>query len=117
MRTLDNDKHKSQLNMKNVFLKSMFVGLVFMFFACGETNTVESGTYQGTVDEVEPEKTEIYVKTDDDKTLELYFTEETVLSRGGNEVEFSELQKGQKVEVEVEKVGKRLDPISVKIME
>lgn len=103
--------------MKNVVLKSMFAGLMFMFFACGETNTVESGTYQGTVDEVEPEKTEIYVKTDDNKTLELYFTDETVLSRGGNEVEFSELQKGQKVEVEVEKVGKRLDPLTVKILE
>ncbi|MGY5851677.1 hypothetical protein [Salegentibacter sp. F14] len=103
--------------MKNVILKSMFAGLVFMFLACGETSTVESGTYQGTVDEVEPEKTEIYVKTDDNKTLELYFTDETVLSRDGNEVEFSALQKGQKVEVEVEKVGKRLDPISVKILE
>lgn len=103
--------------MKNAVLKSMFAGLVFMFFACGENNTVESGTYQGTVDEVVPEETEIYVITDDDQTLELYFTDETVLSRDGNMVEFSELQQGQKVEVEVEKVGERLDPISVKILE
>ncbi|WP_372920554.1 hypothetical protein [Salegentibacter sp.] len=103
--------------MKSAILKSMFAGLIFMFFACGDTDTVESGTYQGTVDEVEPEKTEIYVKTDDDKTLELYFTDETVLSRAGNEVDFSELQKGQKVEVEVEKVGKRLDPLTVKILD
>lgn len=103
--------------MKNVVLKSMFAGLVFMFFACGETNTVESGTYQGTIDEVVPAETEIYVKTDDNKTLELYFTDETVLSRGGSEVEFSELQKGQQVEVEVEKVGEKLDPLSVKILE
>ncbi|HSP12012.1 MAG TPA: hypothetical protein VLO29_05750 [Salegentibacter sp.] len=103
--------------MKNAILKSMFAGLIFMFFACGETDTVESGTYQGTIDEVNAEKTEIYVKTDDNKTLELYFTEETLLSRGGTEVDFSELQKGQKVEVEVEKVGKRLDPLTVKILE
>lgn len=103
--------------MKNVVLKSMFAGLVFMFFACGETNTVESGTYQGTIDEVVPAETEIYVKTDDNKTLELYFTDETVLSRGGSEVEFSELQKGQQVEVEVEKVGEKLDPLTVKILE
>lgn len=103
--------------MKKALLKSMFAGLIMMFFACGETNTVESGTYQGTVDEVAPEKTEIYVKTEDNKTLELYFTDETVLSRGGNEVDFSELQEGQKVEVEVERVGKRLDPLTVKILD
>lgn len=86
--------------------------------ACGEsTDVVESGTYQGNIKEVEADKTEIYVTTSDDKTLELYFTETTSLTRNGNEVEFSELKKGQKVEVEVEKNGKRLDPISVKILE
>lgn len=91
---------------------------ILLFFACGEsTDVVESGTYQGTISEVEAEKDEIYVTTDDDKTLELYFTENTSLTRGGSEVEFSELEEGQKVEVEVEKVGKRLDPISVKIMD
>lgn len=91
---------------------------ILLFFACGEsTDVVESGTYQGTIKEVEPEKTEIYVTTDDDKTLELYFTENTSLTRNGSEVEFSELKEGQKVEVEVEKVGQRLDPVSVKIME
>lgn len=103
--------------MKNAFLKSTFAGMVFLFFACGGNNTVESGTYQGTVDEVVPEETEIYVVTDDNQTLELYFTDETVLSRDGTVVEFSELQQGQKVEVEVERVGERLDPISVKILE
>jgi cold shock CspA family protein len=39
------------------------------------------------------------------------------LTKGGESADFSALEKGQKVEVEVEKVGKRLDPISVKIME
>lgn len=88
------------------------------FISCGErTDTVESGTYQGTIKEVEPSKTEIYVETADEKTLELYFTEETTLTRNGNEVEFSELEEGQQVEVEVKKTGKRLDPIAVKILE
>lgn len=91
---------------------------ILLFFACGEsTDVVESGTYQGTIKEVEAEKTEIYVTTDDNKTLELYFTETTSLTRNGSEVDFSALEEGQKVEVEVEKVGQRLDPISVKIME
>lgn len=89
------------------------------FFACagGDTDVVESGTYQGTVKEVEPEKTEIYVETQDNKTLELYFTESTSLSRNGESVDFSTLETGQQVEVEVKKVGQRLDPISVEILE
>ncbi|APG59816.1 hypothetical protein [Christiangramia salexigens] len=104
--------------MKSTILKGLLFSTILLFFACGEsTDVVESGTYQGTVKEVEADKTEIYVTTSDDKTLELYFTENTSLTRAGNEVEFSELKEGQKVEVEVEKTGKRLDPISVKILE
>ncbi|MFT5596067.1 MAG: putative cupredoxin-like copper-binding protein [Cryomorphaceae bacterium] len=91
--------------------------MLFLFAACESTDVVESGTYSGNVDEVEADKTEIYVKTDDGKTLELYFTDETSLTAAGEEVDFSMLEEGMSVEVEVEKVGKRLDPISVKIME
>ncbi|MDX1544175.1 MAG: hypothetical protein R3214_09535 [Christiangramia sp.] len=104
--------------MRSVILKGLMYSTILLFFACGEsTDVVESGTYQGTIKEVEAEKTEIYVTTDDNKTLELYFTETTSLTRNGSEVDFSALEEGQKVEVEVEKVGQRLDPISVKIME
>lgn len=105
--------------MKSNFLRSIGLGFFLLaFVACGEnTDVVESGTYQGTIEEVEPSKTEIYVKTEDDKTLELYFTDQTELTRNGSTVQFSELEKGQKVEVEVEKVGQRLDPIAVRILE
>lgn len=92
--------------------------LMFFFTSCGEkTDVVESGTYQGTVEEVEADKTEIYVKTADDQLLELYFTESTTLTKNGQTVDFSELKEGQKVEVEVKTEGKRLDPVSVKILE
>jgi len=99
-------------------LVAAFAVLALVFTSCGEkTDVVESGTYQGTIKEVEPEKTEIYVETADGKTLELYFTDTTTLTRDGNTVEFSELVEGQNVEVQVEKTGKRLDPISVIILE
>lgn len=92
--------------------------LMFFMAACGEkTDVVDSGVYQGTVEEVEAAKTEIYVKTDDNKLLELYFTESTTLTRNGQTVAFGELAEGQKVEVEVKKEGMRLDPVSVKILE
>ncbi len=92
--------------------------MIPLLYACSEgTDVVESGTYQGTVDEVEPEKTEIYVETQDNKRLELYFNENTSLTRNGETVAFDQLEKGQQVEVEVEKVGQRLEPIAVRIME
>jgi cold shock protein len=92
--------------------------ILFILASCGEkTDVVESGVYQGTVKEVEADKSEIYVKTADGKLLELYFTETTTLTKGGQTVEFSELAEGKKVEVEVKKEGKRLDPVSVKILE
>lgn len=90
----------------------------FALVSCGgQTDVVDPGTYTGTVDKVEAEETEIYVKTADDKTLELYFTDETKLMQDGKPVEFSALEKGQNVEVKVEKEGKRLDPVKVKILE
>lgn len=92
--------------------------ILTVFTSCaGDTDVVESGTYSGVIDKVEADKSEIYVKTDNDKMLELYFTESTTLTRAGETVEFSALEKGQNVEVEVEKVGQRLDPISVTILE
>jgi cold shock protein len=101
-------------------LKFLFlVCSLIVFSSCGggKTDVVESGVYQGTVEEVEADKTEIYVKTADGKLLELYFTETTTLTRSGAPVNFDQLAEGQKVEVEVIKEGKRLDPVSVKIME
>ncbi|SDG61509.1 hypothetical protein [Psychroflexus sediminis] len=97
---------------------SMLSLIILMLTACGgNTDVVDSGTYEGTIEEVEADKTEIYVKTLDDQTLELYFTDQTTLTKSGEKVDFSALQKGQRVVVEVERVGKRLDPLSVKILE
>lgn len=101
--------------------KSLLLALLFMvpfLYSCEEgTDVVESGTYVGTLQEVEPEKTEIYVETEDGKVLELYFTETTTLTHNGETVGFEHLQEGGRVEVEVEKVGQRLEPIAVRIVE
>lgn len=102
--------------MKN-FKALAFALIAVVVLSCNDsTDVVESGTYEGTIKKVEADKSEIYVQTEDDKTLELYFTDETQLTQNGRKVEFSVLKKDQKVEVEVEKVGKRLDPISVKVL-
>lgn len=103
--------------MKKTLFSLTIIATLFLF-SCGQsTDVVDTGTYEGTIDEVEPEKTEIYVETDDGKTLELYFTDATTLTQDGVDVEFSQLEEGQRVEVEVERIGKRLDPIAVRILE
>lgn len=96
----------------------MTIALLSMYSCSNnETDVVDSGTYQGMVDEVEPEKSEIYVETENDQRLELYFTETTELTQNGQPVAFDALEEGQRVEVTVEKVGQRLDPVAVNILE
>ncbi len=102
---------------KHSLIISFVAAIAFLISCSGDTDVVESGTYKGEIQKVKPDETEIYVSTDKDKTLELYFTDETELTQDGKMVDFSELEKGQKVEVKVEKVGKRLDPLTVKILE
>lgn len=99
-------------------IKLLTIASVFFFFtACeSKTDVVESGSYTGKIDKVEADEREIYVIADG-KRLELYFTDSTKLTKNGAEAQFSELAKDKTVEVEVKKVGKRLDPVSVNIVE
>lgn len=111
---------KSGNVMKKGVLKLGSITLMLLLFsACGgeSTDVVESGTYEGTIEEVNPDESEIYVKTPDDKTLELYFIETTELAKDTVSVPFDSLATGQKVRVEVEKVGQRLNPLRVEILE
>jgi len=104
--------------MKKSIVFQILAALALLVSSCGgHTDVVDSGTYKGTVKEVEADKTEIYVTLEDNKTIELYFTETTTLTKAGKEVAFSELSEGKRVQVEVKKVGKRLDPIAVEILE
>ena len=106
--------------MKKLILGALLSG-AFLLNSCGETketNVVESGTYQGTTEEVEADKKEIYVRTSDDKLVELYFTEETtVMTNTGEMSSFDALKENGKVEITVEKKGNKNVPISVKILE
>ncbi len=108
------------MTMRSLIVKlgSFALLLVFMVACGGEsTETVESGTYEGTIQEVNAEESEIYVNISDEQTLELYFIEETELVKDTTAVPFDSLAAGQKVRIEVEKVGQRLDPLRVEILE
>lgn len=94
----------------------MLVGMIAAA-GCGESiDVVNAGTYDGTVDKVVPEEEEIYVSLDDGKKLELYFTEQTELLRGGSAVPFSELSQGADIRVTVEREGNRNVPTRVEIL-
>jgi len=88
-------------------MKKLIIGILwggtFLFNSCGEnknTHVVNSGTYQGVAEEVEPGEKEIYVRTSDDKLIELYFTEETkVMTNDGEISSFDVLKEIGKVEI------------------
>ena len=54
---------------------------------------------------------------EDGKVLELYFSDATQLTQGGQVVAFEALKNGQKLEVQVEKEGSKLKPLTVVILE
>jgi len=80
-----------------------------------DTAVVESGTYEGTITEVNADEQEIYVSVPETGTLELYFTDSTRVMGDTTQLSFDALQTNQQVAVEVNKVGQRLDPVTVTI--
>jgi hypothetical protein len=104
-------KIKKLITMQKALIKFMALSFTGFLVACGG-----SGTYKGAIKQVKPEENEIYVKHKD-KELELYFTDSTQLMQNGKSVPFDKLKADQKVSVKVEKVGKRLNPLKVKITE
>ncbi len=96
---------------------TVFLAIAFAAGCGSKTEVVDSGTYPGTIKKVEADKREIYVNLEEGKILELYFTDETVLTKNDKPAEFSELAAGQKVKVTVERTGNRLDPTAVNILE
>jgi len=99
------------------FAWAFFLALVLVGCGGEETTTVvDSGTYEGTISELNVDEREIYVDVPNTGTLELYFTDSTRVLRDSVQSSFDSLSVDQKVAVEVEKVGQRLDPVTVQIM-
>lgn len=105
-----------QIKSFNLLMLGLFIASLFTNCGSG-TDVVDSGEYTGVIKKVVPEEQEIYVTTDEGQTLELYFTEETRLTRQGEPANFSQLEKDQNVSVTLTRVGNRLDPDSVAILE
>jgi phosphoenolpyruvate-protein kinase (PTS system EI component) len=103
--------------MKFEFRKRIFgFALIAAIIAHTAPVLAAAVTLEGVIDKVVPEKTEIYVLADG-KRHELYFNEKTEVTQAGQKVAFAILKKSQKVKVTADKVGKRLDPIKVEVLE
>ena len=105
------------MSKRMLYVTNFVLAVVFLVSCGSQTDIVDSGTYSGTIKKVEADKREIYVTLEDEKVIELYFTDETVLTKNEQPAEFSELTAGQKVSVTVERTGNRLDPTAVNILE
>lgn len=107
----------SSLSMRAFSVALGILLLVGFLAGCGgdDAAVVESGTYTGTITEVNAEEREIYVDVPQTGTVELYFVDSTRVLRDTTEVSFDALQTNQTVTVEIEKVGQRLDPVTVTV--
>ena len=106
----------------NALAPALTLLAVFALLGCGADNNqqqpaVQSGTYQGTIEEVNAGEREIYVRTDDGdgQVLELYFTDQTTVQQAGQPADFTALAVGQQVEVDVQAAEGELTPLSVTI--
>lgn len=82
-----------------------------------DTDLVPSGTYTGRARIVDREEKEIYLDLEDNRTLELYTSNDTEFMRNGEQVDFDALEQGQRLEVEVERQGESLKPLRVRILQ
>jgi len=108
--------------MKNV-QRTVLLGMLSLLLAssvltgCGGVDVVDAGSYEGVVDEAKPGEKEIYVTLADGRKLELYFTDQTTLHQGGEVADFSVLESGMRVRVEVTREGNRNVPQKVEILQ
>lgn len=101
----------------SIVLTALFF-IAFAMVGCGaKVTAVDSGTYEGSISQVKPSEQEIYVQIREGQKLELYFTPETTLTQNDETVPFEQLAADQQVSVEVKRVGNRLDPVAVEILQ
>jgi hypothetical protein len=90
----------------------LLAGLV----ALPATAQTSQSIVEGTIVKVVPKETEIYVESGGVKH-EYYFGPKTKVLKGKADAAFADLKVGMKVKVTADKKGKRLDPVTVEILE
>lgn len=81
-----------------------------------ESVAAKTSEIEGEIVKIVPAKREIYVLSAE-KKHEYYFNDTTTVTKGDSAAQFDDLKTGMKVKVTANKIGKRLDPTAVKILE
>lgn len=103
--------------IKNIasFLVAFSITLSFSSGASALTTPLTS-EIEGVIVKVVPSEREIYVESEG-KKHEYYFNPMTKVVHGNEERKYEDLKKGMRVKVSANKIGKRLDPLEVRILE
>ena len=89
--------------------------LLSALFATG-ANSVGNHEAEGKIVKIEAAEREIYIFSQGEK-LEYYFNKDTEVSEKGQPKRYEDLKEGQSVRVSSKKIGKRLDPLKVEILD
>lgn len=102
------------------FSRTLIVCILFVVAGCGseggDATSVDSGSYTGTISEVNADEQKITVAVPDSGTLDLSFSDSTEVVKNFMSMPFDSLRTDREVRVEVEKVGDRLDPKIVHLL-
>ena len=94
----------------------LFTVAAALFLSSQIAFAAEQSVVEGKIVEVVPGKKEIYVLSEG-KKHEYYFNEKTTVSKSGEPAKFADLSNGTMVKVTADKIGKRLDPVTVEIVQ
>lgn len=102
-------------------IKSILILVSFVLgtsaFAADDKKAMQADVVirEGKIVKMVPSKTEIYIE-ENGKKYEYYFKQHTQVTQNGTPSEYSALKEGMKVRVTADRVGKRLDPKLVEIL-
>jgi hypothetical protein len=103
--------------MKNLvsFVFAIFLTMPLAITASALTD-VPTSEIEGVIAKVVPSEREIYVESAG-KKHEYYFNVNTKVTQGSDEKKYEDLKQGMRVKVSAHRIGKRLDPFEVRILE
>lgn len=102
----------------NISMKHLLVLSSMALFLSPLTASAEfkQSVVEGKIVKMVPSEREIYVLSEG-KKYEYYFNKDTKVQDKGQEIRYDNLTEGQSVKVTANQIGKRLDPITVEIVE
>lgn len=104
------------MKSKAVNKKICSVAVSLLALLATGANSVGNHEAEGKIVKIEAAEREIYIFSKGEK-LEYYFNKDTEVTEKGQPKRYEDLKEGQSVRVSSKKIGKRLDPLKVEILD